>query len=170
SERGFYVSFNGGTQWNKLQLNLPVVPVTDLIIRDNDLIASTAGRAFWILDDLGAIQQTKGDFGNSSLKLYQPKPTYRVSGPPAFLAAQGIEIPGVGQNPSEGVMLHYYLKEKADTAKISLEILDASGNVLRKFTNKKDESFKPYPGGPPAPTTIPAEAGVNRFAWDFRTE
>jgi photosystem II stability/assembly factor-like uncharacterized protein len=170
SERGFYVSFNGGVQWNKLQLNLPVVPVTDLIIRDNDLVASTAGRAFWILDDLGAIQQTKGDFGTSALRLFQPKPTYRISGPPAFLAAMGIEIPGIGANPSEGVILHYYLKEKADTAKVSLEILDMNGKAIRKFSSKKDESFKPYPGGPPAPMVIPAEAGVNKFAWDFRTE
>lgn len=170
SERGFYVSFNGGTQWNKWQSNLPVVPVTDMIIRDNDLVVSTAGRAFWILDDVGAMQQTKGDFGATSIKLYQPKPTYRLSGPPAFLAAMGIEIPGVGANPSEGVILHYYLKEKADTAKVSLEIMGFSGNAVRRFSSKKDESFKPYAGGPPAPVVIPAEAGVNRFAWDFRTE
>jgi photosystem II stability/assembly factor-like uncharacterized protein len=170
SERGFYVSFNGGGNWNKWQLNLPVVPITDLIIRDNDLVASTAGRAFWILDDLGTMQQSKGDFGAAAIKLYQPKPTYRISGPPAFLAAMGIEIPGIGANPSEGVILHYYLKDKVDTANVTLDILDMSGNAIRKFTNKKDESFKPYPGGPPAPAMIPTEAGVNRFAWDFRTE
>ena len=170
SERGLYVSFSGGTQWNKWQSNLPVVPITDLIIRDNDLVASTAGRAFWILDDLGVMQQSKGDFAGVAIKLYQPKPTYRLSGPPAFLAAMGIEIPGVGANPAEGVILHYYLKEKADTVKVTLDILDNNGNSIRKFTSKKDESFKPYPGGPPAPMVIPAEAGVNRFAWDFRTD
>ncbi len=169
AERGFYVSFNGGLQWSKLQLNLPVVPVTDIIIRDNDLVASTAGRAFWVLDDLGAIQQSKGEFV-ANLKLFQPKPTYRLSGPPAFLATMGIEIPGIGQNPSEGVLLDYYVKEKADTNKLTLEILDLNGKQLRSFTNQKNESFKSYPGGPPAPAVIPSEAGVNRFAWDFRTE
>jgi photosystem II stability/assembly factor-like uncharacterized protein len=167
AERGFYVSFNGGATWNKLQLNLPVVPVTDLIIQGNDLVASTAGRAFWILDDLGAIQQSKGSFA-SSLKLYQPKPTVRY---PAVTIPDYLgNIPGLGMNPMDGVMLDYYLKEKADTNKVILEILDASGKLIRKYTNKKDENFKPFPGGPPAPQVIPAEAGVNRFAWDFRTE
>ena len=170
AERGFYISFNGGGQWHKFQLNMPIVPVTDLTFRDNDLIASTAGRAFWILDDLGAIQQSKGDFGNSGVKIFTPKPSYRLSGPPAYLAAMGIEIPGIGQNPSEGVTFDFYLKEKADTAKVTFEILDASGRVVRTYSNKKNESFKPYPGGPPAPLAIPAAAGVNRFAWDFRTE
>ncbi len=165
AERGFYVSFNGGTHWSKMQLNLPVVPVTDLIIKNNDLVAATAGRAYWILDDLGAIQQSKGEFANASIRLFQPKPTYRVSGPP-----MDIDIPGLGKNPAEGVVLDYYLKEKADTNKVSLVIMDLSGKTIRSYSNKKDESFKPYFGGPPAPEVIPAQAGVNRFAWNFRHE
>ena len=90
AERGFYISNNGGRNWNRFQLNLPVVPVTDLVIHDNDLVASTAGRAFWILDDLGAIQQSKGEFGSAAVKVFRPKPTWRVSGPPAYLAAMEI--------------------------------------------------------------------------------
>ena len=166
AEHGFYVSFNGGTSWNRLQLNLPVVPVTDLIIQGNDLVASTAGRAFWILDDLGAIQQTKGAFGNAAIKLFNPKPTYRfTSFSPSWMPIP----PGLGQNPLNGVILDYYLKDKADTASVvTLEILDAAGKIIRKYSSKKNEKFKPYPGGPPAPQVISAEAGVNRFAWDFR--
>jgi hypothetical protein len=167
AERGFYISYDGGTTFNKFQLNLPVVPVTDLTIRDNDLVAATAGRSFWILDDLGAIQQSKGNVG-ASLKIFTPKPTYRLSSVtiPEYFG----DIPGLGRNPANGVLLDYFIKEKADTVKVTLEILDVSGKVIRSFTNKKDESFKPYPGGPPAKQTIPAEAGLNRFAWDFRTE
>jgi photosystem II stability/assembly factor-like uncharacterized protein len=167
AERGFYISYDGGASFSKFQLNLPVVPITDLTIRDNDLVASTAGRSFWILDDLGAIQQSKGSF-DVALKIYTPKPTYRLSSVtiPEYFG----EIPGLGKNPANGVLLDYYLKEKADTLIVTLEILDASGKVLRSYTNKKDESFKPYPGGPPAKEVIPAEAGVNRFAWDFKTE
>lgn len=170
SERGFYISVNGGQHWQKFQLNLPVVPVTDLIIRDNDLVASTAGRAFWILDDLGAIQQSKGDFASLSTKIFTPKPTYRLSGPPAYLAAMGIDIPGLGKNPSEGVTFDYYFKERQDTITATLEIMDVSGKVLRSFSSKKDESFKPYAGGPSAPLVLSAAAGVNRFSWDFRKE
>jgi photosystem II stability/assembly factor-like uncharacterized protein len=167
AERGFYVSFNGGATISRMQLNLPIVPVTDLIIKDNDLVAATAGRAFWILDDLGAIQQSKGSF-DAAVKIYTPKPTYRLSSVtiPAYFG----DIPGLGRNPMNGVTLDYYLKEKADTATVKLEIFDGSGKVIRSYTNKKDETFKPWPGGPSPKETIPAEAGVNRFAWDFRTE
>jgi len=167
AERGFYISYNGGTTFSRFQLNLPIVPVTDLMIKDNDLVASTAGRSFWILDDLGAIQQSKGNF-DAAVKLYSPKPTYRLSSVtiPAYFG----DIPGLGRNPLNGVILDYYLKEKADTATVKLEISDASGKVIRTYTNKKDENFKPWPGGPAPKETIPAEAGINRFAWDFRTE
>jgi photosystem II stability/assembly factor-like uncharacterized protein len=166
AERGFYVSFNDGTQWNKLQSNLPVVPVTDLALHDNDLIASTAGRSFWILDDLGPIQQSKGEFDNT-VKLYNSKPTHRmISSFPSW-----IDIPpGIGQNPMNGVILSYYLKEKADTNKVTLEILNSSGEGIRGYTNKKNEAFKSYPGGPPALQVIPSEAELNRFAWDLRGE
>jgi photosystem II stability/assembly factor-like uncharacterized protein len=167
AERGFYISFNGGANFHKFQLNLPVVPVTDLIIKDNDLVAATAGRSFWILDDLGAIQQSKGAF-DATVKIYTPKPTYRLSSYtiPEYFG----DIPGLGRNPLNGVILDFYLKEKADTTTVKLDILDAGGKVIRSYTNKKDESFKPWPGGPAPKQTIPAEAGINRFAWDFRTE
>lgn len=168
AERGFYVSFNGGANWQPLQLNLPVVPITDLIQHDNDLVVSTAGRAFWILDDVSALQQYKGSFGDAVAKIYAPKTTVRFSSfSPPWLPEN---IPGIGRNPLDGVILDYYLKEKADTNLLTLEILDASGNVIRTYTNKKDETFKPYPGGPSPAPVIPSEAGLNRYAWDFRTE
>ncbi|HRJ29387.1 MAG TPA: glycosyl hydrolase [Cyclobacteriaceae bacterium] len=166
SERGFYVSFNGGANWNKLQLNLPVVPITDMTFADNDLVVSTAGRSFWILDDLSAIQQSKGNF--TGTKLYQPKPTYKYE---SFTPSWMDVPPNVGSNPINGVILDYYLKEKADTnAVATLEILDLNNTVIRKYSSKKDERFKPYPGGPAPSPVLPASAGLNRFAWDFRGE
>ncbi|MBX7125832.1 MAG: glycosyl hydrolase [Cyclobacteriaceae bacterium] len=169
AERGFYVSYNGGTNWQRLQLNLPIVPVTDLIIKDNDLVAATAGRSFWILDDLGALQQSGGNLAAHDIRLFTPKPTYRLSSVkiPLYLG----NIPGLGENPLDGVTLDYYFKEKPDTTTgAKLEILDASGKVIRHYSSKKNPSFKPSPGGPPAPELLPAEPGVNRFAWDFRTD
>lgn len=166
AERGFYISFNGGNTWNKLQLNLPVVPITDIAFADNDLVVSTAGRSFWILDDVSALQQSKGNF--SGIKIFQPKPTYRYeSYTPSWMDVP----PGIGENPMAGVILDYFLKEKADTSTLlTLEILDASGKVIRKYTNQKDKQFKPYPGGPAAPKVLTGNAGLNRFAWDFRGE
>jgi hypothetical protein len=129
-------------------------------------VAATAGRAFWILDDLSPIQQSKGEL-NGLVKIYAPKPTIRLT---SFSPEWMVTPPGTGQNPMNGVILTYHLKEKADTSKVSLEILDMSGNVIRKYSNKKDESIKPFPGGAPASPVIPAEAGMNRFGWDFKTE
>jgi hypothetical protein len=166
SERGFYVSFNGGANWNKLQLNLPVVPVTDLMIHENDLIAATAGRAFWILDDLGAIQQSKGSITDSKVKLFSPKPAYHYSGSSMSDNGDG----AFGKNPLQGVVLDYYLPEKADTNLLKLEIVDANNKVVKTFTNKKDDNYKPYPGGPAPATLIPAQKGLNRFAWDLNVE
>jgi hypothetical protein len=164
AERGFYVSYDGGSEWTRLQLNLPVVPITDLKIHDNDLIAATQGRAFWILDDLAAIQ---GKPMGETMVLYPPKPTVRMSG---FSPRAGSSMPaGVGQNPMAGVILTYYLPEKPDTT-LHLEILNEQGAVVRAYSSEKDESFKSYPGGPPAPEVIPTKAGLNRFAWDFRAE
>ncbi len=164
SERAFYISYNGGLNWQKMQLNLPVVPVTDLMIRDNDLVASTAGRAFWILDDLGAIQQYAS---NNSFGIMKPKPAYRY--------ASGAGLPGnpnplQGTNAPEGVILYYQLPETADTNMLKLEIINAGGKTVRTYTNKKDPDFKSFPGGPPPAVMLPGDKGLNRFLWNFRGE
>jgi len=76
--------------------------------------------------------------------------------------------PGTGQNPMNGVILSYYLKEKADTSMLTMEILEMNGSVIRRYTNKKDENAKP--GNVPPPPLLPSEAGMNRFGWDYRTD
>jgi photosystem II stability/assembly factor-like uncharacterized protein len=169
SERGFYISYNDGESWQKMQLNFPVVPVTDLAIHDNDLIAATAGRSFWILDDLGAVQQGADRMAENKLKLFSPKPAYRYTGS-AFSDEDAGDAATEGTNPLEGVILDYYLPEKSDTNYLQLKILDATGSLIRTYTSKKDSVFKGYPGGPPAPLQLPAEKAINRFAWDLRGE
>lgn len=161
AERGFYISFNGGQKWDRLQLNLPVVPVTDLIIRDNDLVAATQGRAFWILDDLSALQESNGEAPEGLVDIMTPKQTVRFSGGSSA---------GVGANPKAGVILDYYLGEDIGDEEVRLDIMNADGEIVRSYSSIKDKEFKPYPGGPPAPTVLPAKKGFNRFAWDFRTE
>jgi photosystem II stability/assembly factor-like uncharacterized protein len=163
SERAFYVSENGGERWQKLQLNLPVVPITDLLIHDNDLIAATAGRAFWILDDLSAFQQFNKP---NSAMLYRPKEAYHFGGG----GLPGNTNPYTGTNAPEGVVLDYYLPRKADADTVKLEIINASGKTVRTYTNKKNAEFKSYPGGPATPSLLSSDQGINRFQWDLRAE
>mgnify|MGYP006268077277 CR=1 FL=1 len=165
SETGLYVSWDDGQNWEEVQLNLPVVAINDLTIQDNDLVAATAGRSFWILDDLGAFQQGKNIIGNDQSYLFEPKPQYRMEGSTAT-----DYVAGLGQNPMQGIAFDYYLPEKDDSLEFSIEILDQSGNILRTYSNAVDESFASWPGGPPKPDVLPAEKGVNRFAWDLRRE
>jgi hypothetical protein len=165
AERGFYLSSDGGNNWQLFQLNLPVVPITDIAIADNDLVVSTAGRSFWILDDISALQQTKGKIENFAV--LTPKPTYKFeSNAPSWMSIP----PGTGKNPAAGVLLDYILPEKADSSEVVLQILDMNDGVIRSYSSIKNPNFKPFPGGPPPPVVIPAEKGLNRFAWDFRSE
>jgi hypothetical protein len=164
AERGFYVSYNGGASWQRFQLNLPVVPVTDLALHNNDLVASTAGRAFWVLDDLSALQQNLT--ASKSIMLAQPRASHKLNSPNN--PAAGVLA---GRNPAEGVVLDYWLPYAIDTLKqeITLTITTPSGEVLRTYSSKRDTAFRTYPGGPPAPSVLPVAKGLNRFAWDGRT-
>ncbi|MEM8845821.1 MAG: glycosyl hydrolase [Bacteroidota bacterium] len=160
TETGLYISFDDGLNWQKFQLNLPVVPINDLTIQDNDLVVATAGRSFWILDDLSTLQNSSGN--ENSLVLFPPKDTYLIFG-----SSQEKPVPGLGQNPKSGVIFDYYLPKDADSLDLKLEVLQ-NGKVIRTITNKKPKDFKPWPGGPPKPVVLPSKKGFNRFAWDFR--
>ncbi len=162
TETGLFISFNDGQDWQPFQLNLPVVPINDLTIQDNDLVAATAGRSFWILDDLTAIQNI--DSPKKPVTIFRPKDTYLIFG-----GHTDKPVPGLGQNPKSGVTFDYYLGKDADSLDMKLEVLD-NGKTIRTYTNKKPTDFKPWPGGPSKPETLPAKKGYNRFTWDFRKE
>jgi hypothetical protein len=149
-------------QWNRLQLNLPIVPINDLGFRNNDMIAATAGRSFWILDDISALQQLSAS--GSELALVKPRDTHIFSG-----GSRDKFTPGLGQNPKSGVILDYFLPQKSDSALVKLEIF-AGEKLLRTYTNKTPKDFKSWPGGPSKPEVLPAAKGLNRFTWDFRRE
>jgi photosystem II stability/assembly factor-like uncharacterized protein len=162
TETGLFISQNDGASWMPFQLNLPVVPVNDLVIHDNDLIAATAGRSFWILDDLTPIQNM--NTRKQEVSLFKPKDSYLIFGgntPP--------NIPGVGQNPSTGVTIDYFLQNKLDSLKLKLEVI-RNGQVLRTISNKPPKGMGSWPGGPPKPAALPAKEGYNRFTWDFRRD
>ena len=161
TERGLYLSFDGGKRWEKPRMNLPDVPVLDVAMQDNDLIVATSGRAFWILDDVSALQQSKGTLPET-LTLYEPKPAYRYT----LYSGGGVES-GEGQNVASGVIFDYYLPEGADTMTVTLDVLNAAGEEVRTYGSKPAKG-KSWPGGPPPATALPAQAGLNRFNWDLR--
>lgn len=166
SERGFYLSSDAGNNWKPFQLNLPVVPVTDLMIRDNDLVASTAGRAFWILDDLSALQQFTETTSAQTVRLIKPKASYKYGGGSGWQANH----PRQGENAPEGVILDYFLPAVTEKDTLTLAIYDANGRLVRTYTNQKDANYTKYPGGPSPEKILCAEKGHNRFLWDIRTE
>ncbi len=166
TEDGLYLSFDDGKNWQRFQSNLPVCPITDLVVSDNDLVVATAGRAFWILDDLGALQQTMGKPDTTQLAVFQPKTTHKFT-----IAAAPQPSPYAGQNPASGVTFDYWLPNNwADSLTLTLEVLDKNGQIIRTLTSKKPEGFKSGPGGPPPPQVLPAKPGLNRSNWDLRRE
>jgi len=168
TETGIFVSFDDGAHWQSLQLNLPTTPVTDLMIKNDDLVTATNGRSFWILDDLSPLRQAAADLATNPVHLFKPAVAWRTrrgsANPRYFL--------WYGENAPDGAILNYFLKA-APKAPISLEILDSKGKIIRKYSSKKKEEEKqPAEGGDEyhAPESIPDDAGMNRFVWDLRYE
>jgi photosystem II stability/assembly factor-like uncharacterized protein len=183
TETGLYVSFDEGANWQSLQLNLPTVPITDLVIqkREKELVAATQGRSFWILDDLPLLHQMMDSGGFQSVNgthLFKPKDSYRMAGGGGFQLSATATI---GRNPAGGVVVYYSLKQKP-ASDITLEFLDPSGKSIRKFTGRVARPGSTPPGGsgqqpsvPPedegfggGPARVSTEAGLNRFVWDLR--
>jgi len=142
TERGAYVSFDDGGRWQPLQLNLPVVPVADLTIKDGDLVAATQGRGFWVLDDLQPLRDSVGKAADGAKAyLFPVAPATRL-----WSAFNSLRTPqGVGTNPPAGAVIDYYLKEappEAQAKQVKLEILTADGKVIRTFQGKPAEGGK----------------------------
>jgi photosystem II stability/assembly factor-like uncharacterized protein len=175
TETGFYVSFNDGADWKQLQLNLPVTPITDLKVHQGDLIASTSGRSFWILDDLNPLRSYDEKTDANKLVLYAPEDSYRTSGfsildvNTAPEEDEGPTASTTGTNPTSGVPIYFQLPQnwkKSDS--VDIEIFDSKGTLVRHYSQKKDPDFVSFPGGPPADPIISARPGLNRFVWDMR--
>jgi hypothetical protein len=159
TEAGMYVSFDDGAKWESFQLNLPLVPITDLTIKDNDLIVATQGRSFWILDDLTFLHQRSAEALTKPLHLFKPRDTYRLPGGGGGGGDEGGPTGPEGQNPPNGVLLRFHLKEApAKEAKGSLEFLNASGKVVRQFRTDATERGE----------KLEVKAGMNRFVWNLR--
>ncbi|HSU28055.1 MAG TPA: hypothetical protein VLJ68_06725 [Chitinophagaceae bacterium] len=154
TEYGMYISFDYGSHWKKFQLNLPMVPVTDLTIKDNDLIVATQGRAFWVLDNLGIIQQMDAGILNKDLYVYDVAPAWRIQGNP-FNPNFGTPR-NAGANPPPGVVINYFVRNPGDSVKASMTILDKNKKTIKTFaTDSKDNK-------------LDLSKGMNQFVWDLR--
>jgi hypothetical protein len=165
TERGVYVSFDDGAHWQPLQLNLPQSPIHDLVVKDDDLIVATHGRSFWVLDNITPLRQVTVQSAGADFILYQPQNALRLHYPEEFDKRQP-----VGDNPPSGAMIDYYFKS-APKDEVTLDVLDANGKVVRHLSNKeKKEGEQPpeWPDRVERVKTIPANEGMNRFAWDLR--
>ncbi|MDE0503343.1 MAG: glycosyl hydrolase, partial [Candidatus Poribacteria bacterium] len=163
TETGVFVSFDDGESWGRLQSNLPIVPVYDMVVKDNELVLATHGRSFWILDDLAPLRQLTAEVMRSSVHLFEPPATYRrylqwsargftgktgknyivgLGAAATFLEdklAQGgrnRRYIDAGEGPPNGVVIHYLLEEAA-TDEITLTILDSQGEEISTFTSAK---------------------------------
>lgn len=156
TEYGMYISYDDGANWRSFQLNLPVVPITDLTIKNNDLIVATQGRSFYVLDDLSVIQQLNNAISQKTLHVFVPDPAWRIqgggfgfrSGPPA----------NAGTNPPNGAVINFYVKEVVDTTKASVAIMDKNKKIIRTFSTDAKE----------ARDKMELTKGMNRFVWNLQ--
>jgi photosystem II stability/assembly factor-like uncharacterized protein len=190
TETGVHYSLDGGARWRPLRLNrpgligdlakpdgevrgaLPLVPITDLVVKHNDVVVATQGRSFWILDDISPLRQMTAE-PMAGPVLFRPSPASLFGG-----AVGGVG--GRGANPPYGALIYYRLTgEPGEKDEVTLEFLDVAGKLIRKFSSKGDPPQEGQPaggeegGGPGAAAAaaarkLPAKAGLNRFAWDLR--
>ncbi|MEO8909813.1 MAG: glycoside hydrolase [Gemmatimonadaceae bacterium] len=174
TEKGVWVSFDDGSNWESLRLNLPASSVRDLIIKDDDIAVATHGRGFWILDDITALRQMTPDIATRDAALFTPAPALRVR----WNTNDDTPLPRdepMAENPPEGASIDYYLKG-AHADAVSLEILDARNRVVRRYTSADSLPWKMPDAATAAvplywyrvPRTLSGAAGLHRFQWDVR--
>jgi photosystem II stability/assembly factor-like uncharacterized protein len=170
TEFGLFISFDNGARWQSFQLNLPNVPVTDLKVHHQDLVVSTQGRSFWILDNLSSLHQLTAESSPLAITLYRPRPGYRTRTGADLL----------------GPMIEYYLPV-GTTGPVSIEILDGSGEVMNSYSSTAapaagggrtrpvaledpDQPVMPGRRGRGGAVRVTVQSGLNRFVWDIRDQ
>ena len=168
TESGLFVSYNDGADWKSLQLNLPPVPITDLALRHDKLVAATQGRAFWVLDDLFVVRQAEKDVNGDGLKLFEP-------GTVTMTSREGWGIGDFeGSNPARGVPLYYVLDAESDEP-LAIEIFDAGGSLVRSYSSEETDFDRCLLANMdmrrPFELEYPAkEKGLNTWVWNLRRD
>jgi photosystem II stability/assembly factor-like uncharacterized protein len=174
TESGVYVSFDDGDHWQSLQQNLPTTSVRDAVIKDNDLIVTTYGRGFWALDDISPLRQLATTTASEPAHLFKPGDAYRIRRNVGADTPFPPEVPHA-LNPPEGTLIDYWLAA-APASDVTLDVLDASGALVRHLTSAPGTPV-PEAARPPEPNfwiappfSLPKNAGENRTSWDLRYE
>lgn len=155
TEYGMYISYDDGASWKPFQLNLPMVPITDLTIKENDLVVATQGRAFWVIDGLSVVQQMSGDIANKPLYVFGSEPVYRMTSGERF----SFGTPrNAGANPPAGAVLYYYAKEVNDSTKASVSVYDKDHKEIRTYSTDAKEANR----------KMDVTKGMNQLVWNLR--
>jgi hypothetical protein len=156
TEYGMYISFDDGNSWKRFQQNLPMVPITDLTIKENDLVVATQGRGFYVIDDLTILQEADDKISSKKIHVFDVRPAYRM---PGSRFSQNFGTPvNAGANPPAGVVVNFYAAEVDDSTKASMTILDRDHKLIRSFsTDAKENNAK-----------MDLSKGMNQFVWDMR--
>ncbi len=153
TEKGMYISFDDGKNWQPFQQNLPIVPITDLAIKEDNLIVATQGRSLWIIDDLTPLHQLNSSTLKKEVVLYKPKDAYNLSG------GNGRTSRTAGTNHAGGVAVNYFIKSANKKDTISLSFYDLNDNLIKKFSTKPNKENKDG--------TLKVEDGNNIFNWNM---
>ena len=153
TEFGMYISYDDGANWKPFQLNLPVVPITDLTIKNNDLVVATQGRAFWVIDDLSVVQQWKPEYLSKSLHVFDVNPSYRMMSGRSRSFGQPRNA---GANPMRGPVVNFYAPDVSDTSAGTITISDKNKKTIKTFSTSSKES------------KLELNKGMNTFNWDLK--
>ncbi len=170
SEREIYVSFDDGDHWQSLRLNMPATSIRDLLVKDDDLVAATHGRGFWILDDVTPLRQATAAVADSSAFLFRPETATRVRWDTNTDTPLPPDVPA-GQNPPDGAVIDYYVGP-ATSGPVTLEILDNAGKLVRRYSSTDPVTpIDPMLAIPKywvrPPQVLSSEPGMHRFLWDM---
>ncbi|MEP6993475.1 MAG: hypothetical protein ABI968_03060 [Acidobacteriota bacterium] len=171
TETGVFVSFDDGDHWQSLQANLPNCSVRDISVRQGDLVIATHGRAFWVLDDLAPLRQLDAKVAGEPVWLFAPAPAIRLN-PAPFQGTPDPKDEPIAANPPEGAIIDYVLRT-APSSPVAMEIRDAKGEVVRRFSSEDrvespdSQRIQTTPDWVAVSQPLPTAAGMHRVLWDL---
>tara|TARA_B100000965_G_scaffold155519_1_gene129516 strand:- start:567 stop:3752 length:3186 start_codon:yes stop_codon:yes gene_type:complete len=179
TEWGMFISFDDGKSWSSFQLNLPITSIRDLKVKENDLIAATHGRSFWMIDDLTPLHQLSQEIINKNFYLFKPDKSYRMHQSGGW---GRVNTKLVGENHPNGVIINYYIKNLKENDKVRIDILDSENKIIQSYSNKNLDDTENNDSKPVLSNSqdidyaltgmniksLKVKSGGNRLIWDMR--